>query len=157
MKKLHLTFGSTPVISQLRKRKKDLALTQLYSLSGTENDLLLDLSETSSPFVGGISFKIISGSLLKKANYYFVFSYFTLNSDEQKVFLPLFERSKADNIILARSLKHDFNFLLISLWSNQEDFFHWSNSAPLFFSQNYLKNPQYQAHTTLYQSRPDSF
>ncbi|GAJ25933.1 hypothetical protein JCM15457_836 [Liquorilactobacillus sucicola DSM 21376 = JCM 15457] len=157
MKTLHLTFGTNAVISQLRKKNKNLKLIQLYPVSKDESDILLALSAGETPFHGGISFKILSGTFLKKANYYFVFSYLTLNSDEQKIFVPLFEHSNNSNFILARSLNHNFNYLLLSAWPSQNAFLAWSNAGPLLFNQKYLKDSKYQAHTAVYQSKTNSF
>ncbi|KRL38841.1 hypothetical protein FD20_GL000915 [Liquorilactobacillus uvarum DSM 19971] len=157
LKILNMTFGSTAVISQLRNKTQNLDLIQLHPVSKDENDILLDLSNKKSPFHGGISFEILSGTFLKKLNYYYSFSYLTLNTEEQKIFLTLFKQSNHSNIILARSLNHDFNYLLLSAWAKQDDFLIWSNTSPLLFNQKYLNNPNYRAHTAIYESKNDSF
>ncbi|WP_057876294.1 hypothetical protein [Liquorilactobacillus aquaticus] len=157
MKLLNMTFGSEVVLSQLRKKIKNLELVQLHPVSKNENDILLDLSNGKNSFNSGISFEIVSGIFSKKINQFYVFSYLTLNTEEQKVFLTLLNQSNSSNIVLARSLNHNFNFLLLSTWTKQEDFLLWSNTSPLLFSQKYLRNPAYQAHTAIYQSKADSF
>ena len=100
--------------------------------------MLLDVSDEKTVFQSGLNYKVIQtlGRVELGEDDILELRYMTLDSDEQKVMQSIIDswddRNKRPlglkSYVETRSLKQDYEFLLINSWEDEHDFLRWHNS-----------------------------
>ena len=100
--------------------------------------MLLDVSDEKTVFQSGLNYKVIQtlGRVELGEDDILELRYMTLDSDEQKVMQSIIDswddRNKRPlglkSYVETRSLKQDYEFLLIDSWEDEHDFLQWDNS-----------------------------
>ena len=100
--------------------------------------MLLDVSDEKTVFQSGLNYKVIQtlGRVEPGEDDILELHYMMLDSDEQKVMQSIIDswddRNKRPLVLKAyvetRSLKQDYEFLLINSWKDEHDFLQWHNS-----------------------------
>ena len=96
--------------------------------------MLLDVSDEKTVFQSGLNYKVIQtlGRVEPGEDDILELHYMMLDSDEQKVMQSIIDswddRNKRPLGLKTRSLKQDYEFLLINSWKDEHDFLQWHNS-----------------------------
>lgn len=100
--------------------------------------MMLDVSDEKTVFQSGLYYKVIQtlGRVELDEDDILELRYMTLDSDEQKVMQSIIDfwddRNKRPlglkSYVETRSLKQDYEFLLINSWEDEHDFLQWHNS-----------------------------
>lgn len=100
--------------------------------------MLLDVSDEKTVFQSGLNYKVIQtlGRVELGEDDILELRYMTLDSDKQKVMQSIIDswddRNKRPlglkSYVETRSLKQDYEFLLINSWEDENDFHQWHNS-----------------------------
>ena len=100
--------------------------------------MMLDVSDEKTVFQSGLYYKVIQtlGRVELDEDDILELRYMTLDSDEQKVMQSIIDswddRNKRPlglkSYVETRSLKQDYEFLLINSWEDEHDFLRWHNS-----------------------------
>ena len=111
--------------------------------------MLLDVSDEKKVFQSGLNYKVIQtlGRVELDEDDILELCYMTLDSDEQKVMQSIIDswddRNKRPLVLKSyvetRSLKQDYEFLLINSWEDEHDFLQWhtsENNTPAQFGHD---------------------
>lgn len=99
--------------------------------------MLLDVSDEKTVFQSGLNYKVIQtlGRVELGEDDILELCYMTLDSNEQKVMQSIVDSWDDRNrhlglksYVETRSLKQDYEFLLINYWKDEHDFLQWHNS-----------------------------
>ena len=96
--------------------------------------MLLNVSDEKTVFQSGLNYKVIQtlGRVEPGEDDILELHYMMLDSDEQKVMQSIIDswddRNKRPLVLKTRSLKQDYEFLLINSWKDEHDFLQWHNS-----------------------------
>lgn len=100
--------------------------------------MLLDVSDEKTVFQSGLNYKVIQtlGRVELGEDDIFELHYMTLDSDEQRVMQSIIDSWDDMNkrplglksYVETRSLKQNYEFLLINSWEDEHDFIQWHNS-----------------------------
>ncbi|MCC7665725.1 hypothetical protein [Liquorilactobacillus satsumensis] len=150
MNYLYLTFGSKSILTELKSQNPTHQFVELASFENEQKRALLDITSADSVFKSGIGFKVLAGNfhIQQDVNYYF--NHFMLDEDDQKKWLPTLTKPAASlQYLLGQSIKHDFNFLTITIWDDESKYSDWIAQHPFLSNANGTFDSPYKRVFTL--------
>ncbi|KRL04800.1 hypothetical protein [Liquorilactobacillus oeni] len=143
---IYITFGSDSVLKTVQDNYSKRRFLKLTSFENNQKHALIDISNQETVFESGVGFKILKGkfSIQPAAKYYF--NYFMLDEQEQKKWLSpsILTPAQSSQYVLCQSLKHDFNFLIITTWKNDANYLSWVKNHPFLSDSNGTFNASYK-------------
>ncbi|MBZ2405447.1 hypothetical protein [Liquorilactobacillus hordei] len=148
MEKLHLTFGSSYVVEDIKKQNSTKKFLQFSDEINPQQHALITIDNEQKFFKSNLNYSILSGNLdiIKKKSYFF--NHFSLDEKQQKMHLTSLQQfpNKACSFILCQSLKYDFDFLIISCWTNISYYREWLSN------HNFVSTP-YDSSNSFYSKK----
>ncbi|MDN2452787.1 hypothetical protein [Lactobacillus sp. UCMA15818] len=127
MQKLHLTFGSSYVIENIKAQNKGKKFFQFTGESNPQQHALMTIDYEKEFFKSNLNYSILNGNLdiIKETPYFF--SHFSLDEKQQKIYLATLQHVPAESLsfLFCQSLNHDFDFLVISCWATTAQYKNW--------------------------------
>jgi hypothetical protein len=104
--------------------------------------LLLDFSDLPTVFKAGLSFNLLEGKFELLANQIYCLDYFSLDTNQQKEFQQSKKQllEKLSTFVLGQKPKRDFEFLLITNWSQIEDYQYWKSQQDIWQNRDLLNS-----------------
>lgn len=147
LQKMSSTFGSRTILTDyLKKQSRSMIL--LKPSAGDEAFQLLDISDQPSFFKNPLNYTVRYQTGSDKWHGFFNFMYLTFPSMEAtKVFLAKFGALAANqaqwpgcnNFYLLQLDATKIQYVILSIWDNEADYFNWRNSAEFKPLRDYLK------------------
>ncbi|WP_057829499.1 hypothetical protein [Liquorilactobacillus cacaonum] len=130
MEKLHLTFGSPSVLTNITTRNTDKPFFYFVDNNNHQQYALITIDLNSTFFKSNLNFKILNGQLNNNIDSLWFFNYFSLDIREQETYLSKLKIIPTDSLsfLCCQSFDSDFKFLIISNWSNEKNYKTWQNA-----------------------------
>lgn len=137
LKNLNLTFGPEKQLQEIIENNKDRQMVLLESVTDSEKFALLDISNEESIFHSQLDYRIYHTINLKEWNGFFEFRYVTLDTEQQKIFNahlgkwddPFNRPVGLKSTLVGHDERKDYEFLMINIWEDQEDYVEWENES----------------------------
>ena len=136
--KIDIALGPEATLNALSEKYPERGFLKYRSADDHRKFMLLDVSDEKTVFQSGLNYKVIQtlGRVELGEDDILELRYMTLDSDEQKVMQSIIDswddRNKRPlglkSYVETRSLKQDYEFLLINSWEDEHDFLRWHNS-----------------------------
>ncbi|WP_125981011.1 monooxygenase [Loigolactobacillus iwatensis] len=161
LKKIQATFGSQDILTDYFDREPQRNLLLLRPAESTNDFQLLDVSGQENFFNSPISYSVRQHLGKQEFSGFFNFMYFTFPSEDAvKVFQSQFDRvgNQAagfiglNSLFLLRLDAPQIQFVILSIWQREADYFNWRNSQDFSPLLPYLQaGPNIQQfHQTTY-------
>ena len=137
LKNLNLTFGPEKQLQEIIENNKDRQMVLLESVTDSEKFALLDISNEESIFHSQLDYRIYHTINLKEWNGFIEFRYVTLDTEQQKIFNahlgkwddPFNRPVGLKSTLVGHDERKDYEFLMINIWEDQEDYVEWENES----------------------------
>ncbi|MCI1699562.1 hypothetical protein [Liquorilactobacillus nagelii] len=142
MKQFHLTLGSKEILTKVVAQHNDRNFLMLKPFENETDFLLLDFSDLPTVFKAGLSFNLLEGKFELLANQIYCLDYFSLDTNQQKEFQQSKKQllEKLSTFVLGQKPKRDFEFLLITNWSQIEDYQYWKSQQDIWQNRDLLNS-----------------
>lgn len=138
LNEINIALGPEATMNMLLEKYPERHFLKYRSADDHRKFMLLDVSGEKTVFQSGLDYKVIQtlGKVILGENDILELRYMTLDSDEQKVMQSILDswddREKRPlglkSYVETRSVKQDYEFLLINSWEDEHDFLQWDNS-----------------------------
>lgn len=148
LQKISSTFGSRAILTDYLKKQPQHPMILLKPAAGDEAFQLLDISGQASFFKNPLHYTVRYQTGSDNWHGFFNFMYLTFPSmDAAKVFLAKFGTLAANqgqwpgcnNFYLLQLVAPKLQYVILSIWQNEADYFNWRKSAEFKPLRDYLK------------------
>lgn len=142
LKQFHLTLGSKEILTKVVAQHNDRNFLMLKPFENETDFLLLDFSDLPTVFKAGLSFNLLEGKFELLPNQIYCLDYFSLDTNQQKEFQQSKKQllEKLSTFVLGQKPKRDFEFLLITNWSQIEDYQYWKSQQDIWQNKDLLNS-----------------
>jgi hypothetical protein len=135
-------LGSKEILTKVVAQHNDRNFLMLKPFENETDFLLLDFSDLPTVFKAGLSFNLLEGKFELLANQIYCLDYFSLDTNQQKEFQQSKKQllEKLSTFVLGQKPKRDFEFLLITNWSQIEDYQYWKSQQDIWQNKDLLNS-----------------
>lgn len=136
---INIALGPEATINMLIEKYPERHFLKYRSSDDHRKFMLLDVSGEKTVFQSGLNYHVIQtlGEVELAENDILELRYMTLDSDEQKVMQSILDSWDDEkkrplglkSYVELRSIKQDYEYLLINSWEDEHDFLQWDNSS----------------------------
>ncbi|AMV59875.1 hypothetical protein ADU72_0345 [Pediococcus damnosus] len=160
LNKISSTFGSWPIINQIKKNNPEHEFVTLSSSSIKNDFQLLDISDKSSVFANPLIYNVTFHEGSSKWNGFYRFAFMTLSKEEIKVLNAKIMRFIAaghlplglNDIFLLQPDKKPNERVLLTIWQLDSDYSFWRRSESYQPFKIYSDSGAYNYHDTNYRA-----
>ena len=124
---INIALGPEATINMLLEKYPERHFLKYKSLDDHRKFMLLDVSGEKTVFQSGLNYRFIQtlGEVELSENAILELRYMTLDSWDDEKKRPLGLKSYVE----LRSIKQDYEYLLINSWEDEHDFLQWNSSS----------------------------
>ena len=136
LNEINFALGPEKMLTTLSDRYADRNFLLYRALANKDGYLLVDISGEPTVFESGLNYRVLKEIGETNWDSLLELRYVTLDTDQQKVFNAVVDSwnnkatrplgLKASKVLI--SLKKDFQFLLLNVWEDEQDYLAWNNS-----------------------------